>query len=278
MKISAIISILSALVIAAPAFAEVKTKAVDYEHDGAKLKGYLAFDATLKGPRPGVLLFHEWWGHNDYIEQRAREFAELGYVAFAADMYGAGIETKDHAEAGKLSKPFYDDRTLMQNRAKAALEQLIHVRDVDSSRIAALGFCFGGTVALEMARARAPIAAAIVFHGGLSTPHHADKIQASILVLNGADDPLVKPNERFAFMDEMRYAHADWQFVEYGNAVHAFTNPNADSFKINGVAYNQTAEIRSLALAKQFLAEKLGTMGLKNVFEPGRSNSGSLGR
>jgi len=241
--------------------AEVVSDVVQYTHQGVALEGYLAYDSALKGPLPGVLLVHEWWGHNSYIEKRARDYAALGYVAFALDVYGKGIVTTSPEEASKLSKPFYDDRALFRGRLKAGLDQLLAQKFVNSKSVAVLGYCFGGTGALELARSGAPLVGAISFHGGLSTPAPLTgpgQLKARVLVMNGAEDPMVKPEERAQFMDEMRKGEADWQFVEFGGAVHAFTNPAADGFKIPGVAYNAAADRRSFAMSKAFLKEVLG--------------------
>jgi dienelactone hydrolase len=211
-----------------------------------------------------VLLVHEWWGHNEYIQKRARDYAAQGYLAFAVDMYGADQQGVTVAEASALSKPFYDDRNLMRNRARAGLTAFISAakeagQHLDAHRISALGYCFGGTVALELARSGAPVRSTVVFHGGLGTPDRnlAKQIKGSILVLNGADDPMVPAEERNQFMQEMRDGGVDWQFVEYGGALHAFSNPAVDEKGIPGARYNKRADDRSFALSCAYLAEQL---------------------
>ncbi len=261
MKLSFLIMLFSLGVLAMTTTvqAEVKTEAIVYEHQGAKLEGFLAYDSRVKERRPGVLLVHEWWGHNDYIRERAKQFASLGYVAFAVDMYGAGKVTADPKQASAWSKPFYDDRDFFRSRLQAGLQQLTQQPGVEKSKVAALGYCFGGTAALELARSGADLASVISFHGGLGTPKPATAgtMRAQVLVLNGADDPMVKPEERAQFMVEMRAAGVQWEFVEFGGAVHAFTNKAADSYGIPGVAFNAIAERRSWERSKAFLAETL---------------------
>ncbi len=254
-------SLYIALVVGPSARAEIVGDVLTYSHQGTALEGYLAYDNALKGPLPAVLLVHEWWGHNAYIEKRAKDYAALGYVAFALDMYGKGVTTSSPEEATKLSKPFYEDRNFFRSRLKAGLDQLLAQKFVNQKRVAVLGYCFGGTGALELARSGADVVGAISFHGGLATPlpaNEAGQIKGKVLVLNGAEDPMVKPEERAQFMDEMRKAGADWQFVEFGGAVHAFTNPGTDAFKIPGVGYNAAADRRSFAMSREFLREVLG--------------------
>jgi dienelactone hydrolase len=241
--------------------AEIVTKDVPYEHNGVKLKGYLAYDdAKVKGAAPGVLVIHEWWGLNDYPKQRARQLAELGYVAFALDMYGDGVVATDAKRAQELAGPFYSDPGLMRDRAMLGLKQLMGQANVDTSRIAAIGYCFGGTGVLELARSGAPVAAVVSFHGGLKTPKPAEKgqVKARVLVCNGADDPMVKNADREAFMQEMEAAGADYAFINYAGAVHGFTNPKAGTLGVAGVAYNQKADERSWRLMQDWLTEAFG--------------------
>ncbi len=240
------------------AIAEVKGWPVPYKIDDKQFVGYLAVDVEQGvANRPGVLLVHEWWGHNEYIEKRARDYAALGYVAFAADLYGTGVLTDDPKEASTLSKPFYEDRKLFRRRVNAALDQLKKQPQVDATRTAALGYCFGGTAVLELARSGADVDGVISFHGGLSTPNTTDlkNFKGRILVLNGAEDPMVTPAERAVFMQEARGAGVDWQFVEFSGAMHAFSNPGADAFNIPGVKYSPLADKRSFEMSKDFLAE-----------------------
>lgn len=251
---------LFSIVTPAVSWAELRTQAVPYDHDGARLIGYLAYDDTVKGPRPAVLVVHEWWGLNDYTKRRARQLAGLGYVALAADIYGDGVVAKDRTEAGALAGRFRGgDRSLLRERVNAALKVLLDNPLVDRQRVAAIGYCFGGTTVLELARSGADIAGVVSFHGGLDTPRPAEAgtLKAKILVLHGADDPGVPPAQVAAFQDEMRKAGADWQLIMYGGAVHSFTNPDSGSDPSRGAAYNEKADRRSWEHMKIFFKEIL---------------------
>lgn len=241
---------------AAPASAAVRGELVDYEQGGQALQGYLAYDDALKGPRPGILVVHEWWGFGPYVKRRAEELAKLGYVAFAADMYGKGVHAATHEEAGKLMEPFQKDRVAMRARALAALDLLKKSSRVDASKLAAMGYCFGGTTALELARGEAPVRGVVSFHGGLTSPQ-AEKtvaVKAKVLAFVGGDDAHVMPGVP-AFQDEMRKAGADWQLVVYGGAVHSFTVPEAGNDPKTGMAYNADADRRSWAAMRGFFEE-----------------------
>jgi len=248
--------VLSLLVLATAARAALVGKPVDYTHDGVALQGYLVFDDAVKGKRPGVLVVHEWWGLNEYAKKRADDLARMGYVAFAADMYGKGVVTTDGKKASELAGPFYGT-PLMRTRARAGYDVLVKNDLVDPARTAAIGFCFGGTTALELAYGGAPLAAAVSFHGSLPAPKPEDypNIKASILVCHGADDTFVKPEAIAAFEKAMRDARTDWMMTSYGGAVHAFTNPDAGTFGIEGIAYNEKAALRSWSQMKTFFDE-----------------------
>lgn len=236
-----------ALVPASEAGAAVQTRAIEYKHGNTVLEGHLAWDDAVTEKRPGVLVIHEWMGCNPYSRQRAEQLARLGYVGFALDMYGKGVLAKDAKEAAERASVFKNDRALMRARAAAGLEILRKQPQVDPARLAAIGYCFGGTTALELARSGADLKAVVSFHGNLATPHPVDakKITGKVLVLHGADDPIVPPTEVAAFEEEMRAANVDWQLVKYGDAVHSFTNPGAGNDKKRGVAYQQRADTRS---------------------------------
>jgi len=251
------VGVVTGLALAASAQAELRTKTVEYKHGDTVLKGYLAYDDAVNGKRPGVLVVHEWWGLNDYAKHRADMLAQLGYVAFAADMYGDGFNTTSPEEAGKRSAEFRNNRPFGRERLTAALDMLRRNDRCDSRRIAAIGYCFGGTCVLELARSGADIAGVVSFHGGLSTPNPADAkhIKCKVLVCHGANDGFESPEEIAAFQKEMREANVDWQMNIYGGAVHSFTNPNSDKVGIPGIGYNERADKRSWEAMKAFFAE-----------------------
>jgi dienelactone hydrolase len=246
------------LTLATPLWAAIRTEVVTYYQGDVKLVGYLAYDETVKGPCPAVLVIHEWWGVNDYVKKRADQLASLGYIAFAADIYGNGTVAADPQEAGALAGKFRNgDRKLLRERANAGLQVLLNHPLADKQRIVAIGYCFGGTTVLELARSGAPLAGVVSFHGGLDTPNPADakNIKARVLVLHGADDPNVPAAQVAAFAEEMRTAKVDWQMIAYGGAVHSFSNPASGSDPSKGVAYNEKADKRSWEHMKVFFAE-----------------------
>jgi len=205
-----------------------------------------------------VLVVHEWWGLNDFAREQARWLAEMGYVAFAPDMYGKGQVTNDPSQARELSGQFYgDNSSLMRERAAAGLDVLRRQNNVDRNRIAAIGFCFGGTTVLQLAYSGADIDGVVSFHGSLPSPAEADdeQIRAMILVLHGADDPVVSDEQAAQFQDAMKRASADWQMIYYGGAGHSFTNPAADDLNMPGVAFNADANRRSRRHMKLFFDE-----------------------
>jgi dienelactone hydrolase len=245
------------LALAGVAQAKMVTKTVEYQQNGIFCKGYLAYDDAFTGKRPGVLVVHEWWGLNDFARKRAEELAGLGYVALAADMYGRGRTTADREEAAKLAGALRDQPSLMRARAQAALATLAAQPQVDPRRLAAIGFCFGGTAVLELAYSAADLRGVVSFHGGLPLPQPGEgkNIKARVLILHGADDPFVKPAEIAAFEEAMRQAGADWQMVLYGGAVHSFTNPEASKAGVPGVAYEPRAAARSFRHMQLFFQE-----------------------
>lgn len=223
---------------------------VDYTQGGTALRGVLALPVGAK-PTAGVLVVPEWWGMNDYAQRRARELAEHGYAAFACDMYGAGKVTEDPQQAGAWAGPFYKDRNQMVARAKAGLAELAKVPGLEPARLSAIGFCFGGTVVLELARSGEPLHLAASFHGGLSTTTAVapGALRSRILVLHGGSDPMVPPADVAGFISEMIAARADWSLQVYGKALHAFTNPRARDLHavLPAVDYDPEAEAASFA-------------------------------
>ena len=242
---------------ATPSRAAIATRPVEYRAGEITMIGYLAYDDAKTGQRPGVLVVHDWIGLGDFAKKTAQELAELGYVALAVDMYGGGLVAADQEEAARLAGALKGNRTEMRVRVRAALEALAKQPQVAPGKLAAIGFCFGGTTVLELARSGAPVAGVVSFHGGLATPDPADakNIKGKVLVLHGADDPLVPPPEVFAFEEEMRRAKVDWQLVAYGGAVHSFTNPKAGTDPSRGAAYNEPAAKRSWRAMKDFFVE-----------------------
>jgi dienelactone hydrolase len=249
----------AALLIAQAAHAEIKTESVDYKQGDTALRGFLAYDTDAKGKRPGVLIMHQYFGLTPFEKGVAERLAKMGYVAFAADIYGVNVRPKSPAEAGAATEPFVKDRTLWRARGEAALQALRRNPHVDPDRIGMIGYCFGGGSALELDRAGAPIVATVVFHGILATPNPADakNIKGHILALQGGDDPIVTQKDVGAFENEMRNAHVDWEMVQYANARHAYTFPGAGNNPKSPVAYNAEADHRSWIAMTDFFNEYL---------------------
>lgn len=235
------------LLVAGQAQAAIKSEPVEYRHGEAVLEGDLVYDDAVQVPQPGILVVHEWMGLGDYTKRRAKQLAELGYVALAADMYGKGVYAKDHEEAAKLSGALQSDREAMRGRILAALEVLKSFPRVDASRVGAIGYCFGGMTVLELARSGADVDAVVSFHAPLQTPSPAQPgaIKAKILVCHGAEDPHVTQEQVKAFEQEMRQAVADYRLIQFPGAVHSFTVPEAGDDSSTGVAYHQEADRRS---------------------------------
>ena len=249
------------VLVAQSAQARLVTKTVEYQQGETVLEGYVAYDDAVAEKRPGVLIIHEWKGLGPYEKSRAEQVAALGYVAFAADIYGKGVRpATNELAAAQAAKYRGNDRTLLRARGAAGLAKLASFPEVDPNRLAVMGYCFGGTAALELARSGANLRGAVSFHGGLSTPVAADaqKIRGKVLVLHGADDPHVPPAEVANFQQEMRVAKADWQMIYYGGAVHSFSNMNSGNDPSKGAAYNEKADLRSWEAMKQFFVEIFG--------------------
>ncbi len=241
--------------------AAIVTKTIEYRQGDTRLVGYLAYPQDAKAPLPGVLVVHEWKGLDDYAKRRAEQLAELGYVAFAADIYGDGKIAADAKEAGTLAGVYKKDRALLRARANAGLATLKTQPQIAPGKVAAIGYCFGGTTVLELARSGAEVAGVVSFHGGLDSPapQDAKNIRARVLALHGADDPYVPPDQVAAFESEMREAGVDWQLLAYGGAVHGFTNPANGNDNSKGAAYNAKADQRSWLAMQQFFNELFGS-------------------
>lgn len=239
-----------------PAAAAIHTESVDYVVAGERHIGYLAYDDSAgDAARPGVLVVPEWWGLNDYAKERARQLAEAGYVAFAADMYGDGQTTDDPEQAAAWAKAA---QPKLRELGKAALATLAKAPQSDANALAAIGFCFGGTSVIELAYSDAKLEAVVSLHGNLPTPGDDDTIRTSILVLHGAADPFVPLADVTGLAEALNAREAvDWHLIMYGHAEHAFTNPNADSYDMEGVAYNPAAARRAWDATLSFLHERL---------------------
>lgn len=239
-----------------PAGADITVETVRYDHDGTALEGVLAKDTAIGERRPGVLIIHDWLGVGDHVAARATMLARLGYVAFAADIYGADVRPTP-AEAPGVAGSFYANLPLLRARAEAGLARLVADPHVDPDKVVVIGYCFGGSTALELARTGAKLAGAVSFHGGLIAhdPSDADAIRAKLLVLTGAADPVVPDEKVHEWQDEMRSApQVDWQVITYSGAMHAFAVPGTDSPE-HGAQYQAAADRRSWQAFQLFLDE-----------------------
>jgi dienelactone hydrolase len=240
--------------------AAVQGKEVSYSANGTTLKGYVAYDDAVKGKRPGILVIHEWWGHNEYARRRARMLAEQGYTALAVDMYGDGKQAHHPDDAGKFASEVSKNAVLAKARFDAAYNLISKEDTVDAGKIGAVGYCFGGSVALNMARIGEPLKVVVSFHGGLgtATPAEAGKVKARIASFSGEDDPMIPATQVAAFRQEMDKAGVKYKVVTYPGAKHAFTNPDADKygqqFKLP-LAYNAAADKASWDEGLSFLAD-----------------------
>ena len=240
------------------ACSDIRSEPVEYTADNVVLQGYLAYDNSITGKRPGLLVVHEWWGHNDYARKRARMLAKLGYTALAVDMYGNGKQAEHPKEAGNFASEIMQNEDLRHARFMAALNLLRQHETVDTERIAAIGYCFGGSVVLHMARSGLDLDGVVSFHGGLSTqePAQPGAVKARILVCHGEEDKLIPSKQVATFRDEMQKAQTDFRIITYKGAKHSFTNPDADSYakKFNlPVGYNAEADKQSWADMQKFL-------------------------
>jgi dienelactone hydrolase len=262
---TAVIVILLAMFLFAPRAAEgaIKSEPVEYKDGDTTLKGIVFYDDSTQDKRPGVVVVPEWWGINDYIQSRAKQLAEAGFVAFVADMYGDAFSTDNPKLAGQKSGEAKSGHHL-RTRGKLAADQLRQNPHVLADDIAAIGFCFGGTTVLEMARDGQDLKGVVSLHGELTPvtkPAEADTIKPKILVLTGQADPIVPPEQVEKFEKEMKAAHADAQVVKYPNAKHAFTNPDAGKYKLDPIAYNEDAAKKAWTETLHFLKTVLTSGG-----------------
>ena len=249
-----------ALVVGAglPARAALVKKDVDYNAAGRPYQGYLVYDdALVKSKAPGLLVTHNWMGITEETKSKADQMAALGYVVFAVDVYGKDRRPKDIKEAVELATSFKKDRVLLRGHMQEGLAQLVKQPNVDKSKVAVLGYCFGGTAAIELARAGADLKGVVSFHGGLDSPAPEDgkKIKARVIAFHGADDPFVPAPDVAAFENEMRGAKLDWELVKFGGAVHSFTEKAAGNDNSKGAAYNEKADKRSWLAMQEFLKD-----------------------
>jgi dienelactone hydrolase len=247
--------------------AKVQTKEVEYKSGDTTLKGFIAYDDAIKGKRPGILVVHEWWGHNEHARNRAKKLAGLGYTALAVDMYGDGKQADHPQKAGEYMEATLKDWEGSKAKFNAARTLLQGHETVDAKKIGAIGFCYGGGVAMRMARDGADLAGVVAFHSGLPTepPVTKNKVTAPILVINGSDDGFLKPESVGAFMKEMVEANAEVTYMSLAGVRHSFTNPQADEFQkkfnLPALSYNKEADERSWSAMQSFF---------KRVFSAGK--------
>ena len=260
MKMRITLIVLLALGFAVPVQARIVTETVFYQHDGVNLEGLLAYDDSVRGKRPAVLVVHEWWGLNDYARGRAEQLAGMGYVAFALDMYGKGKVTKHPTQAGQWMKQVSSNVYKWQQRALAGLEVLKKDPRTDVNRIAAIGYCFGGSTVQQLAYSGADIKGVVSFHGSLMLPVSVqiNQVRARILICHGAADPFVKRGDLEDYISTMESSGLDYQIVIYGGAKHSFTNPEADTVGMDALKYSKSADQRSWEDMKVFFAEIFG--------------------
>lgn len=253
-----VLSALAALLVAAvPVQGKVVTRSIAYTDGDVQLEGYYAYDDAVAGPRPGVLLVHAWWGLGNDEKARAHQLAELGYAAFALDMFGKGKFTDDPAQAGQWAGAFYQDRQLARTRAAAGLAVLTSQAEVDSSRVAAIGYCFGGSIVIELAYSGADLRGIVTFHGNPlpAMEGDADRVKAHMLICHGAADTLVGMDKINAFTDSLAGSTIDWELIVYAHAKHSFTTPSVDKMNLAGAGYNALADNRSWKAMRAFFEE-----------------------
>lgn len=232
----------------------IRTDLIEYVHDGTTLAGYLAWDDSISGARPGILVSHAWAGRSQFENSKAEDLAKLGYAGFALDLYGKGVLGAGPDENAKLMQPFLDDRVRLSKRLAASHDTMCSADVVDKAQTAIMGYCFGGLCALDAARTGLPVHGAISLHGLFAAMGTTQKIKAKVLALHGWDDPMAPPEAVMEFSKEMTAAQADWQLHAYGNTMHAFTNPQANNADM-GTVYDADADRRSWIAVQNFLAE-----------------------
>ncbi len=234
----------------------INTRLIDYTDGSVNLQGYFAFDDSVSQPLPMVLVAHAWGGRDEFVCEKVRRLAGIGYAAFAIDMYGKGVLGGGAEENSALMQPFMENRSMLQQRILAGLQAGKGLREVNQNKIVAMGFCFGGLCVLDLARSGADIGGVVSFHGLLVAPDitQGAAIKARVLVLHGHDDPMVPASDITALQDELSQAGCDWQFHVYGNTMHAFTNPAANDPNF-GTVFQPNADRRSWQTLENFLHE-----------------------
>ena len=257
MKTTLVLPVLLSLMLPAAGTAAIQTETIDYQDGDTTLTGYLVYDDAIEGKRPGVLVVHEWWGLNDYAKKRAEMLAELGYVAFAADMYGDDRVTEHAEEASGWMKQITANVDAWQRRALLGLDVLKTHERVEAGDLAAIGYCFGGATVMQMAYSGADLDGVVSFHGSLppATEEQREKIRTRVLVAHGAADTFIPAERVAAFQSALESAGTDWQMMTYAGARHGFTNPNAGDYGIDAVRYDAKADKRSWALMQSFFQE-----------------------
>jgi dienelactone hydrolase len=255
-----ILTIILFFILITNTMSEIITSDVEYKIGDVTLQGYLAYDNSNSDKRPGILIVHQWMGLTDYEKKRARQLAELGYVAFAADIYGKDIRPTNPKDAGQQAGKYYGDINLYRERLNAGLNELKMQPLIDADNVAAIGYCFGGGGVLELARSGADIKGVVSFHGSLKSqnPADANNIKCRVLVQHGAIDPFVPEEDVVAFKKEMEDAKVDYVLTEYAGSVHAFTMEGAGTDITKGAAYNEKADKRSWEAMKIFFGEIFG--------------------
>lgn len=241
------------------ATAKIITSPIEYTFNKTVMEGYVAYDDSIQKPMPGILIVHDWMGLGQFTKDKALALANQGMVAFAVDIYGKNVRPQNSEEAAKLATQYKEDRQLLRAHIGAAYDKLVTMNDVDPKKILVMGYCFGGTTALELARSGANLIGTAIFHGGISTPTPLDakNIKGEVLIMHGADDPNVPPAEVKAFKAEMKNAKIKMDFIAYRGAVHAFTNPAAGNDNSKGAAYNAEADKKSWIDFQNFLKKVL---------------------
>lgn len=240
----------------------MRTQRVEYQAGDITLKGFLAYDPSYGAKLPGIIIGHDWSGCSEFVQDKAKQLAEMGYVGFAIDMYGNGEVAQSKEDKTKVMQPLLLDRNLLKERILSAYKTIKTFDQVDNTKIGAMGYCFGGLCVLDLARSGADVRGVVSLHGLFTPPGGTEgkAIPAKVLALHGYDDPMVPPEQVISFAKEMKEAKADWQIHMYGNAMHAFTNPEANDPDF-GILYNKRTDQRSWQTVKNFFAELFGSDG-----------------